>query len=288
MKIQWTTISRYPRTGGYLDGTIAGTEFPEFLDEGFDFSRGAPCRHIDPIHDTTPFERIFINDIQRRGRQIDVQHDTADRTHWVFAECRVDVFLHAHPTKDMMTFRANRVLCLIVADSADKRACFVMFLEDEVRVIGHLSHPGNQLEDVCVIIEDDVGGDKGIKLPLCVSINTLVEILLLLIEEIPSDGDHAGWQTEIVCALDLCTTQHDPFEERVHLLKRHESLSLGTKPLNRFEEFGVEPTRMIHGFMTARIAVTTIGKGPVELLAVAFLAKVVGERVGLQEPQQGE
>jgi hypothetical protein len=184
----------------------------------------------------------------------------------------------------MVTFRPNRVLCLIVADSTHERARFVVFLENEVRVIGHLSHPGNQLEDVCVIIEDDIGGDIGVKLPLCIPVNTLVEILLFLIEEIPTDGDHAGWQTEIVCALDLCTTQHDPFEERVHFLKRRESLSLGTKPLNRFEEFGVEPTRMIHGFMTARIAVTTIGKGPVEVLAVAFLAKVIGERVGLQEP----
>jgi hypothetical protein len=94
----------------------------------------------------------------------------------MFIHRAINVFLNAHATKNMMTFRTDSVLSFIVADSTDKCPFpfLLMFFKDKVRVICHLTHPSDELKDIRVIIEDDIGCNVGIEFPLCIPVDGFI------------------------------------------------------------------------------------------------------------------
>ena len=79
-----------------------------------------------------------------------------------------------------------------------------------------------------------------------------------LTEEIASNSDDTGRQSQVVCSFDLGPSQHQSLEKSVHLLEGEQSFSFCTVFLDRFQKLSIEPAGMIHRFMTTLITRSSI------------------------------
>jgi hypothetical protein len=107
-----------------------------------------------------------------------------------------------------------------------------------------------------------------------------------LIEKITADGDNTRWQSQVISSFNFGAAQHQTLEKNVHLLEGFPSFPLCTESLNGFQEFRVEPARMIHRLVTTGITMSFIGKSPVSFLTFALFAEIVGKRIRFKESQQ--
>jgi hypothetical protein len=90
-------------------------------------------------------------------------------------------------------------LCWFVTDTANKHVLTTlgMFLQDQIRVIGYLSHLHNQPKDVGVVIEHNTTTNVGVKLPGGVCHDAGREVAFNLTKELVMN-DHPAVMSEYI------------------------------------------------------------------------------------------
>lgn len=161
--------------------------------------------------------------------KINRQWNMADRALWCLNRRRRDVLICVFTTEQVMTLADDRVFGLsnrievqtrAVRDNSQNKHVYTVkttegylfladgtdeglgetdltrlnLLEDKIWMVDHLSHLGQQLENVGVVVEHCALLHIGRKLPLGVTKERLVQVLFFFVEEVTADSHLAWWQ----------------------------------------------------------------------------------------------
>lgn len=150
------------------------SQLVELVDEHFDLRRRCPVLHADSVYDRVLLDVFFLL-LDIWLLEVDRQWDVAARTinDGVCFE-GPDVILCAAAAEFMTTARSDGFLGGFVADTADENilSALCVLLQNQVRVVGHLSHLHDKTEDVGVVVQHDTSAHIGIKLPCRVGHDT--------------------------------------------------------------------------------------------------------------------
>lgn len=183
-----------------LDGRVFGLELAELFDERFDLGRGSPFARVDLLQHALPRLDEFL---VRVLVEIDGDGQMADGALGLPLCCRLEVLPDTVSAEDVLAPAHDRVLSLVQADptggdrqvgrrSIAEESLGRLALENEIRVARSLPHTREQLEDVCVVVEQRVCSYVGRELSLDVGVEGRVELLLLFSEVVSSNLDISG------------------------------------------------------------------------------------------------
>eukprot|EP00052_Salpingoeca_macrocollata_P027423 m.260420 g.260420 ORF g.260420 m.260420 type:complete len:356 (+) comp22739_c9_seq2:273-1340(+) len=212
-------------------------------------------------------------------RQINGQrakaHGARSGRHVARVEVHADVFAAKH----VFACTDNCILCLLMADAADINvragACLV---GHKPRMTHSLTHAHQQVENMGIVIQHSALPHIGHKLCFRFGVQTLVKVLLLLIQQVAAGEHHAWRKAQLTSALDLGAPQHQSEKQFSQVVKGQRPWPKRSVFDNGVENFTIPPAKMAHAAMTAFVTHAT-GKLPLQALALTLPAKVVAVRI---------
>lgn len=163
----------------------------ELIQKGLDLGGGRPVIHQNAIDDRIlldRFSRLFNRWLLQINRKRNMALGAVDHRGVIK---RLNVVLGTLTAKLMTTARPNRILRRLITNAADQdiKSGLHVFLQDEIRVVGYLSHLHNQSENVGIVVEHHTSANVGVELARRVGHDTAGEIMFDLAEELVMDGD---------------------------------------------------------------------------------------------------
>lgn len=150
-------------------------EFVQVVHEHFDLRRRRPVFHLDPVDDRVLLHVLLVL-LDVRLVEVDGERDVAAWTVRLAVGAvaeRADVVFGAFAAELVVAARADCLFGGFVADAADQHvlAALGVFLEDQVGVVGDLTHLHDQTEDVGVVVKHHSAADIRVELPMRVRHN---------------------------------------------------------------------------------------------------------------------
>lgn len=166
----------------------------DVVDQHFDFGRGGPVFHQDPVDDRVRLHgllRLFPGGLLQVNGEWDV---ALGALHGRVSVERPDVVMGTLAAKVVAAARPDRIFGRLIAHATHQDIMTGLtglptLLENEIWVVGDLAHLHDQPEDIGVVVEHDTAADVGVELPGCVAHDTAGEVLFDLAEKLPMEGN---------------------------------------------------------------------------------------------------
>jgi hypothetical protein len=181
--------------------------------------------------------------------------------------------------------RADSLFGNLVADTTDEDILtpLGLLLQNQIGMIGNLSHLHNKTEDVGIIVEKDTLSNIGVELAIAVVHDTTSEIVFFLAEELTVDIDFLCGQLHGTRLIALDAPKHEAIGKNTKLAEGLLARPFVSIFLDRIEEFLVEDGDMLHHAVFAAIAFVISVSLIFKSRARALLAEVASERTNLQK-----
>ncbi|KAH3682349.1 hypothetical protein WICPIJ_006688 [Wickerhamomyces pijperi] len=149
-----------------------------------------------------------------------------------------------------------------------------------------LSHSCDQGENVGIVVQHDTFRHILVEFSLGIRVQTLVQILLLLVEKVSSDLFDTRWQPQVVCSFHLSTSQHNITEQSLDVPKRFNPITSDTVFLDVLQHEMVEEVGMLHRNMSTLITMAPVCELPLFGTTGAFNTEILAKWFNVKKPNQ--